>query len=151
MKTILAVLLLSVSVCGQNATESTKLLSLVRDFGNAWLKGDVATLDRLLAVEYMHTDVTGKVLHRTDWLADAANVQKWARPVTAQGEPSIEFEDMQVSFLGETAVITGGNLIRSANPQQPALRLRFTQVWVRERGEWKRRFFQATPVVKAAR
>ena len=149
MKTIVVVLLLSTMVFGQPADDSTKLLALAREFGNAWLKGDVATLDHLLASEYTHTDVTGKVLHRADWLADAANVQKWARPVTAQGEPTIEFEDIQVTVLGDTAVIAGGNLIRSADPKQPALRLRFTQVWVRESGEWKRRFFQATPVVKA--
>jgi ketosteroid isomerase-like protein len=148
MRTILAVVLLSATLFGQSTTDSDKLLSLAREFGNAWLKGDVTTLDHLLATEYTHTDVTGKVLHRADWLADASNVQKWARPVTAQGEPSIEFEDMQVTLLGDTAVITGGNLIRSADPKQPALRLRFTQVWVRERGEWKRRFFEATPVMK---
>ncbi len=126
-------------------TDSQQVEKLVRQFGQAWLEADVSTLDRLLAREYTHTDVTGRVLHRADWLADAANAQKWLRAPEGNRKPSIEFEDVAVKMIGDSAVITGGNVIHSANPQAAPIKLRFTQVWIKEDGNWKRCFFQATP------
>lgn len=121
---------------------------LSRQFGQAWLLGDTQTLDHLLAREYTHTDVTGKVLHRAEWLADAANVQKWLRAPSGPRSPSIDFLNVELKLVGTVIVITGENVIRSANPDNPSIKLRFTQVWVKEKGEWKRQFFQATSIQK---
>ena len=117
---------------------------LAREFGQAWLRGDTKTLDRLLAREYIHTDVTGRVLHRQEWLLDAGNVQKWLRAPSGAGTPTIEFRDVEVRPIGGVVIVTGKNVIRSANPGNPPMSLRFTQVWVKEDKKWKRRFFQAT-------
>lgn len=132
-------------------SDAKQLDKLARQFGQAWLNADVQTLDHLLSREYMHTDVTGKVLHRADWLADAANAQKWLRAPEGDSKPSIEFEDMTVKLIGDAAVITGENVIHSANPQATPIKLRFMQVWIKENGEWKRRFFEATPVLDSKR
>jgi hypothetical protein len=100
----------------------------------------------MLASEYTHTDVTGRVLHRAEWLADAGNARSWQRAPEGNATPSIAFDDMTIEISGAVAVITGSNTIRSADPRAEPIRLRFTQVLILEGGEWKRRFFQATPI-----
>ncbi len=32
----------------------------IRQFGGAWARNDLATLDRMLAPEYLHTDIRGQ-------------------------------------------------------------------------------------------
>jgi hypothetical protein len=44
----------------------------IKQFGEAWARGDVTTLGTLLSPEYTHTDVFGKVQDRAAWLAYAA-------------------------------------------------------------------------------
>ena len=137
------------TICSMAIAQETDLQivdRLSRQFGQAWLQGDTQTLDHLLAREYTHTDVTGKVLHRAEWLADAANVQKWLRAPSGTKTPSIDFQDVELKLVGTAVIVTGGNVIRSANPNNPPIKLRFTQVWVKEDGGWKRRFFQATSI-----
>lgn len=138
--------LLAAALLAQAQDDTAQVGMLARRFGEAWLKADVKTLDALLAREYTHTDVTGKVLHRADWLADAGNAQRWLRGNAGGASPAIEFDDINVRVLGDTAVVTGGNTIRPADTKVAPMRLRFTQVWIKEDGQWKRRFFQATPL-----
>lgn len=143
---ILSSLLIATSSFAQQS-EAEVVKKLATNFGNAWLKGDIQTLDHLLAREYTHTDVTGRVLNRSEWLTDAANVEKWARSSETKGTPTIGFYGMEVKLLGDAAVVTGGNVIQPAG-SAPPLKLRFTQVWIKEDGQWKRRYFQATPIQK---
>lgn len=143
---MLLVLLIAASLSHAQQTDAEQVEARARQFGEAWLKADVKTLDVLLAREYTHTDVTGKVLHRSDWLADAGNAQKWLRGNADGRSPAIEFDDINVRVLGDTAVVTGGNTIRPADTKIAPMKLRFTQVWIKEDGQWKRRFFQAAPL-----
>jgi Domain of unknown function (DUF4440) len=141
-----------INVCSMARAQETDLQivdRLSQQFGQAWLLGDTQTLDHLLAREYTHTDVTGKVLHKAEWLADAANLQKWLRAPGGTRTPSIDFQDVELNLVGAVVVVTGENVIRSANPKNPPIKLRFTQVWVKEGREWKRRFFQATSIEEA--
>jgi hypothetical protein len=143
---VLFVTLLSGSVAVAPPQDAQKVEGLAREFGEAWLTGNGATLDRLLASNYTHTDLSGKVWHRADWLEDARNAQNWLRPPDAEGKPSLVFEDVEVELVAGAAVVTGKNVIRTASPKQPPIVMRFTQVWAKEKGDWKRQFFQATPV-----
>jgi hypothetical protein len=148
MKQLVLISLLALHSFAMAQNPTSDLDKLVRVFGEAWLAADGAQLDRLLAREYTHTDVTGRVLDRTEWLTDAENAQKWLRSPHGTSKPSIEFEDMQIRVYGDVAVVTGMNVIHSANLKDKPMRLRFTQVWVKEDGEWKRRFFQGTQVAQ---
>jgi ketosteroid isomerase-like protein len=111
----------------------SELESSVRELGTAWGSRDLVSLERLLATEYTHTDVSGLVLHRADWLE-----QVKARATTF----TVAFDDVRVSPLGEGALATGANRITGADGQ--VLDLRFTQLWVVEGGHWRRRAFEAT-------
>lgn len=110
----------------------------IREFGQAWASSDIPRLDQLLAPEYLHTDYLGRNMGRDEWLAYASAT----RPVD-----NIEFVDLKVKLYSDVAVVTGKNEIRGrAGAGDTNVDIRFTQVWVRENSDWKRAFFQATPV-----
>ena len=114
------------------------LLRVAREFGQAWAKRDVATLERLLAAEYVHTDVDGHFMRRAAWL-DQTEGQSAA--------VEISFGDLDATIYGEIGVVTGANeLCVGANHIGT---IRFTQVWVWRGEKWQRIAFQATRVPNA--
>ena len=58
---------------------------------------------------------------------------------------TVEVRDLTVSSLGEVALATGADRIIGSSGE--VLELRFTQLWVIEAGRWRRRAFEATPIV----
>src|SRR5215203_6527370 len=63
-----------------------ELLNKIQDFSVAWGKSDTIGLGKLLASEYRHSDVWGKILHRQDWLVYAAMPRKVDQINTADVE-----------------------------------------------------------------
>jgi len=112
----------------------------VQAFGEAWARGDVAALTKLLSPTYTHTDVKGRHLSCGAWLAYTAG----RRGETTQ----IAFVDVVTRIRGDVAVITGRNDIAGGRivigDSRSAISIRFTQVWVRIEGRWQREAFQAT-------
>lgn len=122
--------------------DSTTLEAAVRQFGQAWAQGDVATLETLLSPTYTHTDIFGEIQDRSAWLAYAQG-RRGART-------RIAFEDVQTRIAGEVAVITGRNVVHG---EGDVLRdgienraIRFTQVWIKRKEGWLREAFQGTTV-----
>jgi ketosteroid isomerase-like protein len=115
--------------------------SMIR-FGEAWAKGDRATVDALLSPGYTHIDIYGAFHDRASWLDYAAG--RSGRATT------IGFRDVVTRIFGDVAIVTGINDIRGSGIRDAAdeagLTLRFTQVWVRRSGQWVREAFQATPI-----
>jgi hypothetical protein len=111
------------------------LLRAARVFGQAWAKRDVATLEHLLATEYVHTDIDGQFMRRAAWL-DQAKGQ------TAALE--ISFGDLNATIYGDIGVVTGANELRGEAGRIGTIR--FTQVWVWRGEKWQRIAFQATRV-----
>lgn len=111
------------------------LLECVRAFGEAWARRDTATLESLLAPEYVHTDFEGRVLRRAEWLAYAE-----AQPHGS----TVEFHDLEIIERGDFGVVIGAN--RIAGGSMGSSTIRFTQVWQRDELGWKRLAFQATEV-----
>ena len=112
-----------------------ELLAATHLFGEAWANHDYETLDSLLAEDYVHTDIEGRVFDRQHWLSDA------------QEQPrgySISFRDVEATVHGDVGVVTGAN--RLAGGGSPIGAIRFTQVWIWRSGRWQRRAFQATRV-----
>ena len=134
---IFAAWFLCAGIAQAAANDEQEIRSLVTQFGTAWAHSDTAVLDKLLAPDYIHTDIYGAVQHRTEWL-------KYA------GQPralEIEFEDVDVRVFGDVAIVTGGNTIwNPKDGKEKANRIRFTQVWQRNKGGWQRLAFQATPI-----
>lgn len=113
------------------------LLDCAQAFGEAWAKRDVIALRSLLGPNYIHTDVHGRVLNREEWLAYAE---------TQMHGTTLNFRDIAAVEYDSVGVVTGANDIAGGSMGNSTIR--FTQVWVKFGGEWKRVAFQATPVLK---
>src|SRR5205809_1858596 len=75
------------------------LIQEMYDITNAWGMGDTATLNKLLAPEYKHSDVFGEIQHRNDWLILAAK---------KKDIDSLEINDVEIlMYYNNMAVITG--------------------------------------------
>jgi ketosteroid isomerase-like protein len=124
-------------VSGQSAGEKM-LLDLARNVGEAWAAHDMGTLERLIDDPYFHTDTFGRTWNRAEWLV---NVPNFKPPAT------ITFDDVKVRVFGDTAVVTGRNVVKYLHEGKVVeLALRFTQVWRRYGDTWRRAVFQATEV-----
>ena len=128
---------------GQSTREQKRIEQIVLRFGEAWATNDLATLDGLLSVDYIHTDFLGRVQNRAQWL-DYMKDRKAKNIVNR-----MVFEDLQIRIYGDTAVVTGKNIIRGAltvPPNDSSTEIRFTQVLLKKRGGWLRTSFQATVI-----
>lgn len=140
-KTCACIVLVCCSARAQAADATAELLAAAHAFGDAWAKNDVPTLERLLKDDYLHTDVSGHVQNRAEWLA-------YIRDRIARREGnSIRFADDKVRFYGDVAVVTGENVISPEADPTRTTRIRVTQVWVKVPVKgWQRAAFQATPI-----
>jgi ketosteroid isomerase-like protein len=99
----------------------------------------MGTLERLIDDPYFHTNVAGRTMNRAEWLAEDVPDLK--------PRPTITFDDMKVRVFGDTAVLTGGNVVTLRVEGKTVQRaLRFTQVWRRYGDTWRRALFQGTEV-----
>jgi ketosteroid isomerase-like protein len=112
----------------------------VRRFGEAWARGDVVTLETMLSPGYTHTDASGRLLDRSEWLDYVRQRQGRAT--------EIDFRDVQTRIHGDIAIVTGINDLGGAGVRRASdsagLTIRFTQLWLFRDGRWLREAFQAT-------
>ena len=110
-----------------DAKEEQALKQLVRAWDAALVKGDTATLDRLLADEFAF--VGG--LKKSDYLASFKT-----RP--DDSVKSAESTDIQVQIYGDTAVLTGLDTISGQNKDGPyTSKWLYMDVWVKRDGRWR--------------
>jgi len=117
-------------------TARRELDDAIKEFGQAWARGDVATLSGMLSSSYTHTTDQGRIQDHDGW-------PEYARG--RQGATTeIAFSDVTTRLIGDVAIITGQNDIIGGNDGLSNRSLRFTQIWVRRDGRWLREAFQAT-------
>jgi len=125
---------------------AAELDNAVRRFGEAWAKGDVATIDSLLSATYTHGDVLGDFQDKAEWLAYAGG--------RAGRGTRISFSDVRTRIIGDVAVVTGINTLTGGGALSAAdrhdLELRFTQLWIWRNGSWLREAFQGTLMQKGS-
>lgn len=107
----------------------------VRASGEAWARGDITALEDLIAEQYVHTDVIGRVRHKTEWLEHLSSRRA---PMT------LAFDEVATTVYGEVAVVTGRNIIKNRAHEEAERQLRFTQVWIRRQGAWQRLAYHAS-------
>ena len=103
------------------------LKSLVRQWDEAIVKRDAATLDRLLADEFEFVGGVKKAAYLNSIKTQAADAMTSA--VSA---------DLQVLVYDNTAVVTGLDTISGHNKGQPyTSKWLYTDVWVKRAGRWQ--------------
>jgi ketosteroid isomerase-like protein len=119
-----------------HASDISELTNLARDTGNAYARRDLPMLEQLTADDYVQTDVRGGILNRTQWLEFVKN---------RKSDLTVETDNVQISFYGNTAVVRGRWIYRSKVDVGEALsNSRWTSVWTRYDDGWKRHVFQNT-------
>lgn len=102
---------------------------------NAWrdaiLKGNIATLDALLADDYMSISAYGTLQNKEQALANVRNGQLHFT--------ALEFSDRKVHFYGTTALVSSrAEVTGTAGDKDISGSYRYIRVYVRDaHGEWK--------------
>lgn len=133
--------------------------TLERELENALLKGDVKTLDRILADNYMEIDARGGVTGKRD-VIKLARMRSSASPATSIG-PDKTVDEISTRFYENTAIVAGRTTIRypfmeyqttppKSRFQNPVLidQERFLRVYAKVKGTWKLVSSQTTSIAK---
>jgi ketosteroid isomerase-like protein len=100
------------------------------EWGDAFLRRDIATLDRLMADEYILTDPLGSVRGKAESLAAIKTNEVLFE--------STESDNVNVLINGDTAVVTARSTFRGRyKGWSVAGRYQYTDVLVKRRGTWK--------------
>ena len=116
-----------------------QIKTLERERQDAFLRGDIDFLDRQTSENYTTINGSGALSTRTQFmqnLRDGITVVK-----------SYELSDLQARVFGNVAVLTGiYRDFSSVRGQDRQVNVRFTRIFVNERGTWRAAAYQQTPL-----
>ncbi|MGE5234215.1 MAG: nuclear transport factor 2 family protein [Acidobacteriota bacterium] len=126
---LLAGLALAALACASAGSTTTAQLTVVEA---RWVKAlrahDTVALDRLLDDRFVDSTFRGTVRSKRDVLAG---------PPAGGPYHSIRLDDLVVRSYGHsTAIVTGVNVLQGKDAGD-IVRVRFTDVFIRQRGEWR--------------
>jgi len=98
-------------------------------------RSDAKALDTILAENYVHTTYQGKIEYREDALKNVGAHADYTQKTSGQ----------TVDFAGDVAVVHGVNTVTQG--AKVVLRLRYTDVYVKQGGAWKVLSAQETKIV----
>jgi ketosteroid isomerase-like protein len=139
MKITIALLILACLATGawdsataQNKPESasSKVLALENKWNAAYKRGDIATMESLLAEDFIITVEDGSTFSKSGYIAH-----------NGDSTLRVEITDMSglsVRMHGNTAVVTGAYHEKGTSKGKPyEYRDRFTDVWMNLNGKWQ--------------
>ena len=111
--------------------DMARLRAIQQELSVAWMAHDRATLERLIAPEWVVTHVMGERIDRAEALRDM--VDSDATQMTAN-----DVDEIEIRVFGDAAVVTGRTHARGTQSGTAFdVRLRFTDVFVRRSDEWQ--------------
>jgi uncharacterized protein DUF4440 len=164
IKIIVAVLglFLTLSHCyAQNQGSKNELVikKLERELEAALSKGDYATLDRILADDYIEITAQGDVKKKADIIAVARSMSAGPRGIMLGPEKTVD--ELNVRFHGDSALVVGRTTIRyqfmeyqrssSQTPSQNPVTVdqeRFIRAYAKVDGRWRLVASQTTSIAK---
>jgi ketosteroid isomerase-like protein len=111
-------------------TTSAKILALEDKWNAAYKRGDIATMESLLAEDFIITLEDGGTFSKSGYLAH-------------NGDPTVHIETtegtgLSVRMHGNTAVVTGAYHEKGTSKGKPyEYHDRFTDVWMNLNGKWQ--------------
>ena len=107
-----------------------ELTKLEKEWADAYMKRDLAVMDRIEAAGIVMTDSQGNVLTKALDLEEVKSgvytLESWAN------------DEMKVDVYGDTAVVTGRNTEKSIyKGKESNGQYRFTDTWVKIAGRWQ--------------
>ena len=131
---LVAVFLFAVGLSAQTPAQpksvEQELIEIEKGWGEAYLKKDVALLDRILADDYMQTDSEGNFITRAQDLADLKS--------GAYVETSGVQDNVKVRVYGDAAVVTGRSTVKAQYKGKDASgQFQWTDTFIRRDGRWQ--------------
>ena len=116
--------------CAQEANPEEAVLQAERELAQAYQRSDAAGIERGVMEDYTLTNSRGKITTRADDISEAK-----------KGDPKYEiFEnrEMKVRVHGETAIVIGITRTKGTSGGQTFdAEFKFTDTFVRDRGQWR--------------
>jgi len=113
-----------------------QLMQMERDWSAAFLKHDTATVERILADDYVGTDGRGVLTDKAAELREVAAPAPGAPPAWVVLDEQVG--DMKVRVYGDAAVVTGVVTERVRfEGDESTVRYRRTTVYVKRAGRWQ--------------
>lgn len=133
------------TACGTNTSERTDttdtLNQTLDQFNSAFHTCDIETLNRLTTDSYLHINGSSDPITKKEWI----NYLHKRKKQVENGELQIsryDFQDKKIQVYGQSAWVTGLVLVDGSLNHVPFSRkIRVSNVWVRENGQWKRAGF----------
>jgi ketosteroid isomerase-like protein len=133
---------------GAGADAEREVREAVERFGRAFADADASALDPMLTKDYVHTNWDGAVLGKSGWL----DYVRSRRAQLDSGTLRIDAhttDDLKVRLYGDVAVVTGRNTTRGKRGGDAfETRIRFTHVWVKQDGSWRRAAFHDSTIAE---
>ena len=117
---------LSVVTWGQSAVERA-VLNVEKQRFEAQVKKDFTALETLLADDLVYVHSNGNVDNKASYIQSIKDGKSQY--------DEIKSEEMKVRVYGKTAIINGICTVKM--PTNPNLRLRYTDVYVKQKGQWQ--------------
>jgi len=140
---VVAVIVLTTATLAASQTKRSNIEQMImqmeREWTDAYVKRDAATLDRLLASDFMDIDPEGKTQNKTEYINLAKN------PVGTF--ESITIEDTKVRVYGNTVVSSGRYMIKGSDRAQGEW-FRYTAVYVKQQGRWQAVAFHSSQIAR---
>jgi ketosteroid isomerase-like protein len=123
------------------ASVQQTLMQMERDWAQAGIKNDTATVDKFVADDWVGINFEGTSITKAEGIADMKSGAS-----TAQ---SYEFGPMKVRVFGNTAVVTGSDTEKSTyKGKDTSGKYVWTDVWVMRDGRWQAVASQSVKVGK---
>lgn len=128
--TLVSLTLLTVSYAAEPQTKEA-VAALDKAWAAATVKGDAATLNKLLAEDLNYIHSTGLIDSKKMFIDKLQNGQ--------QKYFKLQHEGMEVRLYGPTAVVTATAMVESSSKgvNNAPGRLRFMHVWYYSKGAWQ--------------
>lgn len=114
----------------RNETVEQTIRRLESERSQASLRGDFATLERIVADDFSTVGTSGAVRNKAQWIGDH---KSGALKVESQ-----TFADVNVRVYGDAAIITGLMTQKGLDKGKDISgQVRFTRVYVKRNGQWQ--------------
>lgn len=125
----------------QSGGGDQEFMRMGREWADAFVKRDKATLERILADDFMSTGPTGAVANKAQYVADAGSADATIE--------AINVEDGSVRMYGDAAVVTGRYTMKGkAGGQDIGGPHSYTAVYVKRQGRWQPVAFHSSRVAQ---
>ena len=116
-----------------------QVLRAEREWLEAHLRLDTATLDRLMSPDYLQVDAAGRCVGKDQVLASLRSGER--------GWDEARSDEHHVRVYGDTAVVVGRWQARGTNAGEPFdYSARYVAVWVSHGGKWRMVSDQSTTI-----